>query len=126
MERSLILTDGDGARFLEQVGQNLGRLDLTRLCLHVDLDELAEARRVHIASRLCITEGLEQWVRVEHICLNTLVTLMHALTVSRHPRRMQVLLRRPTEDCLMRSGHIGQDNLTRFRLSRSGFARDDN
>ena len=44
MERSLIMTDGDGARFLQEVGQDLGGLDLTSLGLHIDLDELAETR----------------------------------------------------------------------------------
>ena len=129
MERSLVLTDGDGARFLKQVGQNLGRLNLTSLRLHVHLDEFAEARRVHIASRLCITEGLEQWVRVEHIRLHALVAalmLHHTLAVSRHSGSVQVLLGWPPEDCLVRPRHIGQDNFARFRLSRSRFARDDN
>ena len=96
-------------------------------CVKVHLDEFAEARRVHIASRLCITEGLEQWVRVEHICLHTMMALLHdALTVSRHPGRVQVLLGWPPEDCLVRPRHISQDNFARFRLSRARLARDDN
>lgn len=62
VERSLVLTDGDSARFLKQVGQNLGCLNLSRLRLHVHLDELTETGRVNIASCLCITEGLKQWI----------------------------------------------------------------
>ena len=44
MERAFVLADGNGARFLQEVGKDLGGLDLTSLGLHVDLDELAEAR----------------------------------------------------------------------------------
>ena len=59
MERALILADGNGARFLQEVGKDLGGLDLTSLGLHVDLDELAKARRIHIARSLGIAEGFK-------------------------------------------------------------------
>ena len=59
MERAFVLADGNGARFLQEVGEDLGGLDLTSFCLHVDLDELAETRRVHIARSLGIAEGLK-------------------------------------------------------------------
>ena len=44
MERAFVLADGNSARFLQEVGQDLGSLDLTSLGLHIDLDELAETR----------------------------------------------------------------------------------
>ena len=44
MEGALVVADGDGSRFLQEIGQDLGGLDLTSLCLHIHLDELAETR----------------------------------------------------------------------------------
>lgn len=72
VEGALIVTERDRARLLQQVGQDLGRLDRSSLGLHVHLDEFAESGGVDVASCLCVTEGLHQGVRVEDVRLNAL------------------------------------------------------
>ena len=72
VEGALVVTERDRARLLQQVGQDLGRLDRSSLCLHAHLDEFAESGGVDVASRLCVTEGLHQGVRVEDVRLYAL------------------------------------------------------
>ena len=99
------------------------RENVARLRVDVHLNELAETRRIVITCGLGVTKGLQQRVRVKHVCLDTL-DRAH-ICLSRTTRCVQGLLGVSREDALVGPCNVGKDNLARLGLSGSRLTRDN-
>ena len=94
--------------------------------IEVNLDELAETRRVVVLERLGVTECFEKRIRVQHLFLNRSVALLTLGLLRLLLCRFLVekVLLRPAE-AFTSSRQVRQYNLRSFSFTGTGFASYD-
>ena len=112
------------AGFLEQIVDNRRRVEHAR-GREVDLDKFAEAGRVVVLERLRVAERFQQGVRVENLlldgCVRSVGSLFGLLELGLFVK--EVLL--GAAEAFARPRKIGQNDLRRLCLARTGLASDD-